>query len=372
VKRAVCLLTLSAAFGFAQGIDSFARLDPFTRSVTTIENHKTQRISSWDRTGDNRDWIELVAGETRVLADIEGSGCIQRFYFTTIKSGGLLRQLVLRMYWDGETAPSVEAPLGDFFLAPHGWARNLQTALVTVNPGDSGSDSHGFNSYLPMPFATRARITLENQSGAKLDRFWYHIDYESHGKPPAPETGRLHAQWRRVNPAPANVDAKNKNKMIWTAQNLDGRDNYVILEANGKGRVIGLLLSIDNIGRGWYGEGDDMIFIDGEKWPPSYHGTGTEEIFGGGASPNTPYSSPYSGFLFCENKGGEKYRGKVAMYRWYVHDPIRFDKSIRWTIEHGHANNYENDYSSLAYWYQIEPHATFPALPPAAERMPRE
>lgn len=372
MKRAVMLLALFAALIPANGADPFANLDPLTSAVAAIENHKTRRISSWDQTGDNKDWFVFEPGETKVLADIQGSGCIQHIYFTTLREGALLRQLVLRMYWDGEATPSVETPLGDFFLAPNGWARNLQSTFVTVNPGDTGSSSHGFNSYFPMPFASRARITLEHQGDTKLANFWYHIDYESYDRPPASGIGRFHAQWRRQNPTPVTVEAKDKNKMIWQAKNLDGKENYVILEAAGKGRLAGLLLNIDNIGRGWYGEGDDMIFIDGEKWPPSYHGTGTEEIFGGGASPNTEFTGPYTGFLLCENKGGEKYRGKVSMYRWYVRDPIRFDKSIRWTIEHGHANNYENDYSSLAYWYQIEPHAPFPALPTAAERMPRE
>lgn len=111
-----------------------------------------------------------------------------------------------------------------------------------------------------------------------------------------------------------------------------------------------------------------MIFIDGEPWPPSLHGTGTEEIFGGGACPNTPYTGPYAGYRLIGNRD---YLGKVSMYRFFVTDPIRFQKSIRVTIEHGHANNMANDYSSCAFWYQAEPHAAFPALPPASDRRPR-
>jgi hypothetical protein len=118
-----------------------------------------------------------------------------------------------------------------------------------------------------------------------------------------------------------------------------------------------------------------MIFVDGEDWPPRYHGTGTEEIFGGGATPNHEFAGPYSGFHLTENRGGKNFAGKVSLFRWYVHDPVRFQKSIRWTIEHGHANNFENDYSSVAYWYQLEPHAQFPRLPAPSERrslMPQE
>ena len=132
--------------------------------------------------------------------------------------------------------------------------------------------------------------------------------------------------------------------------------------------MVGLYLTCHNLAGGWWGEGDDMIFIDGEKWPPSYHGTGTEEIFGGGACPNLEYAGPYTGFLSIHEQGKATWRGQNSMYRWFVHDPIRFRRSLRWTIEHGHANNFENDYSSVAYWYQTEPHKPFPALP--AERLP--
>jgi hypothetical protein len=132
-----------------------------------------------------------------------------------------------------------------------------------------------------------------------------------------------------------------------------------------------LHLQVDNLVGGWYGEGDDMIFVDGrpgEQWPPTYHGTGSEEVFGGGASPNHPYTGPYTGFHMVENPD---YAGKNAMYRWYLVDPIRFERSLIWTIEHGHDNNLENDYTSVAYWYQTEPHAPFPPLPGIQGRLPR-
>jgi hypothetical protein len=161
------------------------------------------------------------------------------------------------------------------------------------------------------------------------------------------------------------------NVPLWAGLNLDGKRNYVALEAEGCGQMVGLHLQVDNLGGGWYGEGDDFIFIDGqpgEQWPPTFHGTGSEEIFGGGACPNQAYTGPYTGFHMVERPD---FAGKNAMYRWYVQDPIRFERSLVWTIEHGHANNYENDYSSVAYWYQIEPHAPFPALPDGRSRLPR-
>ena len=158
------------------------------------------------------------------------------------------------------------------------------------------------------------------------------------------------------------------NQTIWDGLNETGQDNYVILDAEGKGHVVGLYLTCHNLAGGWWGEGDDMVFIDGEPWPPSYHGTGTEEVFGGGACPNQEYAGPYTGFLSIQEQGKATWRGQNSMYRWFVHDPVRFQRSLRWTIEHGHANNFENDYSSVAYWYQTEPHKTFPVLP--ADRLP--
>lgn len=338
-----------------------------------IKDVQTRRISSFDRTGGNRDWVEFAPGETKTLAEIPGHGSIRHFYFATLKAGKLLREMVLRMYWNGEQNPSVEVPLGDFFLAGHGWVTDIRTTFITINTGAKQlPDSHGFNEYFPMPFARGARITLENQGTSPVERFWYHVEYELTPQPPAPNVGYFHAQWRRQNPTPVLVNPENKNRGIWPGVNKDGKDNYVILEAEGKGRVIGLALYIDNVSGGWYGEGDDMIFIDGDQWPPAYHGTGTEEIFGAGASPQDEYVGPYTGFLLCENRGGERYKGKVSMFRWYIHDPIRFSRSIRWTIEHGHANNYENDYASVAYWYQLEPHKPFSALIPVEKRMPRQ
>ena len=128
----------------------------------------------------------------------------------------------------------------------------------------------------------------------------------------------------------------------------------------GPGQMVGLVLEVDNVAGGWYGEGDDMVFVDGDPWPPRIHGTGHEEVFGAGACVLRQYAGPYSGVHLVESP---EYRGLVGMYRWYVADPIRFDESLRWTVEHGHANNFANHYASVAYWYQDLPHAPFPPLP---------
>ena len=332
----------------------------FLRDMFKLVDARSMRASSWDRTGANYDWIDIKGGETVPLADIEGPGCVRHVYFTI---GSLdryfLRTMVLRMYWDGEKTPSVEVPIGDLFGLGLCVPRFYRSLLVAVNPGAEKFGTIGLNTYFPMPFAKRALITLENCSPAPGGPVWYHIDYERFDQAPA-QAGRFHAQWRRENPCTA--------VQLPEAQNLDGQENYVILEATGRGNYVGMFLNVDNICGGWYGEGDDMIFIDGTPWPPSFHGTGTEEIFGGGACPNVEYAGPYTGFHLISNKD---FVGKQSMYRFHVTDPVRFNESIRVTLEHGHANDLGNDYSSTAFWYQEEPHAAFPALPPAKERLPR-
>jgi hypothetical protein len=220
-----------------------------------------------------------------------------------------------------------------------------------------------------MPFASGARITVENRGpvalGGPIGALWYHVEYETYDEALPEAVDRFHACWRQERPTVAVGDEPNVT--LHGAVNLDGAENYVALETAGAGRMVGLVLEIDNLqGTTWYGEGDDMVFVDGETWPPSVHGTGTEEIFGGGASPTDEYAGLYSGYHLIESP---LYDGLVAMYRWYVHDPIHFATSLRWTIEHGHANNFANDYASVAYWYQT-PRATLARLPDAADMLP--
>ncbi len=341
-----------------------------------IRPARSYRESSWERNGANDDAYRIDAGQTKVLADIEGPGIITHIYFTVIDPNPLdYRDGILRMYWDNEETPSVEVPFGDFFCVSNAAVRHFSSHYISVNPG-IGPSNHGFNCYFPMPFNTRARIEFENQGktifGGLGGRLWCHIDYEKLDEPLPADIGRFHAQWRRENPTVVNeppaMDAK---RAFWGNCNIDGKDNYVLLEAEGQGHVAGIFLQVNNIQGGWYGEGDDMIFIDDDTWPPSIHGTGSEEVFGGGACPNVEYAGHYHGFLLVENKDGEDFKGLNAMYRWYVHDPVRFHKRIRHTIEHGHCNDYANDYASVAYWYQTEPHGAFPVLLPPVERRPR-
>jgi hypothetical protein len=345
--------------------------DPFAGAVFRLKSARTGRVSSWDRTGDNRDCIAFKASETKGLLLLDGPGALTHLYMTPAAPPTFLRTAVLRIYWDDEASPSVEVPFGDFFCNGECSIRLFASYFIVVN---HGSGTVAYNAYFPMPFRTRARVTLTNGGTDAVPMFWYHIEYELYDRALPPDAAYFHAQWRRENPTkirsegPEAVPAQALNKTIWEKPNLSGAENYVILDAEGAGQVVGLFLTCRNLAGGWWGEGDDMIFIDGESWPPSYHGTGTEEIFGGGACPNREYTGPYTGFITIQEQGAATWRGQNSMYRWYVHDPIRFRKSIRWTIEHGHANNFENDYSSVAYWYQTEPHKAFPPLP--EDRMP--
>jgi hypothetical protein len=335
------------------------------REMTTLRPHRTARISSWDRSGRNRDFIMLPPHESTTLAEIDGPGCIQYFYAAVLANEQQpLRSLVLRMYWDGETDPSVEAPFGDFFGVAGATVRYFSSLLLAVNPGGFGPGRcDGFNCYFPMPFATRARIEIANDADAPAGPLWYHVNYERFPELD-PQLGRFHAQWRRENLTTAGPQPDG----LWQGANLSGEKNYVLLEAEGQGNLAGIVLSVDNVHGGWWGEGDDMIFVDGEPFPPSYHGTGTEEVFGGGACPSDEYAGPYHGFHLIAN---ERWGGKTGMYRFYVHDPVRFRRSIRVSIEHGHNNDLANDYTSMAYWYQREPHRPFPPLPSREARLPR-
>lgn len=333
--------------------------------LMTLSDNTSGRISSFDRTGGNADFKPIQPGDTLELAGLHGAGIIRHLYFSIWGGEHYLRDLVLRAYWDGQESPCVEVPFGDFFGLGQERPRFFSSLMVTVNPGDLGVfGTFGFNTYFPMPFANGARLTLTNEGNEAVPAVWYHVEFEKMQALPE-GLGRFHATWNRVNKTEPVGD--NINTTLHEATNTTGEQNYVLLDAEGKGTLAGIFLNIDNTMGNWYGEGDDMIFIDDETWPPSYHGTGSEEIFGGGACPTDEYAGPYTGFHLI---GNLDYTGKVSMYRFYVNDPVRFQKSIRMTIEHGHANNIANDYSSTAFWYQADPHKTFKALLPAAERHP--
>ena len=258
-----------------------------------LKDSKTSRISSYDRGGANHDWITIAPGETQTLFDISGTGAIRRFYVTTIAPDRMrYRKLVLRMYWDGEKEPSVEVPLGDFFGAGLGPLRYFRSLVVNLNLGLRGWDFDGLVSYFPMPFHKAARVTLENDGKVPDFRLWYHIDFEQYPEGALPSNaGTFHAQWRRVARTPVRAGIpQNTTSGNDEAQHTTGEDNYVIL-------------------------GDDMICVDGAKSPPTYPGTGHEEVFNAGCSPDAEFWGPYTGFYLIENLNGN-FGGKNQMYRF--------------------------------------------------------
>jgi hypothetical protein len=236
----------------------------------------------------------------------------------------------------------------------------------------SPEDGKAFNAWWPMPYGDGARITLENQGEMECEAFYFYVDYEEwnrHGE----GLGRFHATWQRENPTDGiSEEGMDNREWLFHGENPSGEGNYVLMEAEGKGHYVGCNVNVHNLREteefNWYGEGDDMIYIDGEK-EPSIIGTGMEDYYGMSWCPTQEYCAPYHGLPL---PGGSNWGGKITWYRYHILDPVYFEKSIRVTIEHGHANHRSDDYSSTAYWYQTEPHKPLTPLPPVGKRLPRE
>lgn len=296
--------------------------------------------------------ITLPAKTTVILADIDGPGAILHIWFTLNPS--FWRRLVLRIYWDGEEMPSVETPVGDFFCNGWGVRCNVTSLPVAVNPAG------GFNSYWEMPFHRHARITIENLYSDQLEGFFYQIDYTLTEVPE--DYATFHAQWRRNNPLPLG--------QVHTL--LDG--------VRGRGQYVGTYLAWGANNNGWWGEGEIKFYLDGDADWPTICGTGTEDYFGGAWGFEMPpgqyqtFSTAYLGFpQLIKPDGFMTSQQRYGLYRWHVMDPVRFQQDLRVTIQalgwrsslDGQARYLalQDDIASTAFWYQVEPHAPFPALP---------
>jgi hypothetical protein len=344
-------------------------------SLPRLREYSSHRISSYDTTGGNEDAWQIKGGERKVLAEIDGPACIKHVWMTLgIPKEDYLRRIVLRAFWDNCPEPSVECPIGDFFGMGHGIRKNFVTLPLQMSP----QDGKGFNSWWPMPFKRKAIIEVENQ-GEEAYWHYFYIDYEKYESLEAvKDLAYFHVQWRREPDTNGWAFRERLDReSIWKdprIRNTDGKDNYVILEIDGNGIYCGAHLDIDCFQRNpndWYGEGDDMTFIDGEKWPPSLHGTGTEDWFHCAYSPTQEYNALYHGIILHSGTPEWPWRGKQTVYRYHIEDPLRFHKSIKVTIEHGHANKLSNDYASTAYFYLSEPKRGGPPLPPVEARLPR-
>ena len=298
--------------------------------------------------------INLPGKTTVTLADVDGPGAIQQIWLTLHPS--FWRRVVLRVYWDDETTPSVETPIGDFFCNGWGVRCNVTSLPVAVNPAG------GFNSYWEMPFRKHARITIENLSPDTLLGFYYQINYTLTEVPA--DRAYFHAQWRRSNPVPY--------QQVHTL--LDG--------VRGHGHYVGAYLAWGVNNNGWWGEGEIKFYLDGDGAWPTICGTGTEDYFGGAWDFEQPqgqycvFSSPFSGLpQVIKPDGLYQSQQRFGMYRWHVMDPVRFRQDLRVTIQalgwrsptDGKSRYLplQDDIASTAFWYQAEPHAPFPTLPDA-------
>jgi hypothetical protein len=332
--------------------------------LTRIRSARTARCSSWDITGRNGDSWQLEPGETRVLADIKGPGRITHLWMT---QGNHYREVLLKITWDDAAKPSILCPLGDFFCLGHGLVNSFQSLPFSASTHRNSQFNHGcaLNCYLSMPFRKRAKVELINESKERHGQYFY-VDYET-GEALPNDVGYLHAEFRRENPFGGwahEIRVNTPEANIVNAERTAWENNYVILETKGRGHYLGCNLSVTNFQGTWWGEGDDMIWVDGYKWPPDLHGTGSEDYLNQawGMQPNAFLRNGSS--IFEGNTNGYQ-----TSYVFHLENPVRYQKEIKVTIEHGHGNHLCNEMSSVAYWYADRPVAV-KTPPPVAKRMP--
>lgn len=369
--------------------------------LARLKDARTGRLSSWDQEGKNQDYWLIPANSTVRLAEIEGPGCITHIWMTQfcrrVLGAGLVdptagnyvapvfeihnalglnwevadphyyRKVLLKIYWDGQETPSVLVPLGDFFCTGHSMPGNFSSLPISVSckPEERYrfGGSAAFNSYFQMPFGKRAIIEIENQNDVPYGQYFY-IDFERYEAPLADDIAYFHASWRRENPCGGWGPNLQTNSPETNIANLDGKENYVILETEGRGQYVGCNLSVAHFQGSWWGEGDEMIFVDEDSWPPSIHGTGTEDYF------NHAWGMQNNAFLMNGSVIHESIvPGYQVSYRFHLTDPVRFKSRIRVTIEHGHANHLSDDWASTAYWYQTLPSPKLTILP-VEQRLP--
>lgn len=291
---------------------------------------------------------------TYTVAEIDGPGAVQHIWMTPT---GNWRYSIIRFYWDDETTPSVEAPVGDFFCMGWGKYAPITSLAVVVNPGSA------FNCYWPMPFKKKCRITMENIDDEDMV-LYYQVDYTLTKVPE--DAGYFHAQFRRINPLPYKKD-------------------YVLVDSiQGKGQYVGTYLAYGSNKNGWWGEGEIKFFMDGDTKFPTIIGTGTEDYFCGSynfdtrrKNPDgsethgyTEFSGPYTGLAqVIKGDGLYNVAQRFGLYRWHIADPIRFEKNLKVTLQAlgwragGRYLPLQDDIASVVFWYQTGAHGAFPKLP---------
>jgi len=333
--------------------------------LTRLADGRAGRFSSWDKSGRNADRWVIKPGETRTLADIKGPGQITHIWMTQRNH---YRECLIKITWDNARRPSVLVPLGDFFCLGHGIVNSFQSFLFSASTRRDNSFDQGcaLNCYVPMPFRERALVELVNESKETHLQYFY-IDYETYDEPLPADACYFHAEFRRENPFGGwgheirvntpEADIVNKERAAW-------ENNYVILETKGRGHYIGCNISVTNFQGTWWGEGDDMIWVDGYKWPPDLHGTGSEDYL------NQAWGMQANAFMRNGSSIHESNTdGYQSSYVFHLENPVRFRKDIKVTIEHGHGNHLANEMSSVAYWYASRP-AGAARVPAVTKRLP--
>ena len=290
-------------------------------------------------------FIRIKSGENITIAEIEGPGSIQHIWMTPT---GNWRFTIMRIYWDDESEPSVECPVGDFFGMGWGEYAPLTSLPICVNPGSA------FNSYWQMPFRKKCKITMENINDKDAMTLYYQVDYTLTDVPS--DAGYFHAQYRRSNP--------------------NATSDYTIIDnVKGKGQYVGVYLAWGVRNNGWWGEGEIKFFMDGDTKFPTICGTGTEDYFCGsynfdGGGQYKEFCTPYSGLVqVIKGDGSYKTQQRFGLYRWHIADPIRFEKDLKVTIQDlgwhkdGRYLAQQSDIASVCYWYQADPHNKFPKFP---------
>ena len=351
---AAAFLTGASARRAAQAGPQKGDAEPMLPHYARGQSYRTLKQSSFDRTGGNRDFWQIAPAQTLEIFQADGPGVITHIWFTiNARSSHHLKELALRIYWDGNSKPSVETPLGDFFGLNLGEYFLYQSAFMNC------SSVKAVNCYFAMPFRRSARITVTNEGTLAVDSFYSNIDYQLVSALPD-NALYFHAQYRQAAPNRADAGA---------TTNLDGHDNYVFFESSGSGHVMGVTLGVLQNADGWFGEGDEMVFID-DNSKPAMTGTGTEDYFNGAwdFGGRNAFGNLYNGAPYIALP--EITGGRYCLYRWHADNPIAFQSSVKFTIEHGHANDRADNFYSVGYWYQKQPFTDFPAFPPVNERIP--
>jgi hypothetical protein len=342
----------------AQPTQQNAAAADFLPAYARAQRYRSRKQSSHDVTGGNADAWNLKAGETKEIFAATGAGCITHIWFTIAAESPLhLKELVLRAYWDGQTKPSVETPVGDFFGLNLGDYTIYESEYIACSPGQS------LNAYFAMPYRKGARLTITNDGTTGVGAFYSNIDYYEADSLPA-DALYFHAQYRQAVP--------NQAQRLTGEKNPDGATNYVYCETRGRGHLMGVTLGVIQLAERWMGEGDDMIFLD-DPAKPAIIGTGSEDYFlgswnFGGRMGARPFSHHQYGAPLIQSP--ERVGGRYCMYRFHGDNPVTFMRYLKHTMEHGHANDRGDNFYSCAYWYQDQPATEFPALPPLSQRIP--